>query len=399
VVADCVVIGGGVVGIAVARQLGLAGRRVVVLEASPAIGTVTSSRNSEVIHAGIYYPSQSLKARLCVNGRKMLYDYCRLNGVPHKQLGKLIVATSTLQNNVLEKLHRVGIENGVTDLRMMEAEEAMAMEPQLRCVKALCSPSTGIIDTHSLMLAFQGEAEEHGATFAFNTSVVRGHIKENSIHLHISETKDMHTFVDNPNARAQMILTSNVVINSAGLSATSLARRFHGFPLQSIPNTYYARGCYFTLSETQKVPFSHLVYPVPEEGGLGVHVTVDMGGQVRFGPDVEWMHEIDDATSFLNMFKYTVDARRAEFFYPEIRKYYPQLKDGTLRPDYSGIRPKLYGPGQPAADFVIQHKFKTLQNQHVILVETYLGPQNCFGITVTCHQTCLKTRQKLCPPT
>ncbi|XP_057839255.2 L-2-hydroxyglutarate dehydrogenase, mitochondrial isoform X2 [Cryptomeria japonica] len=354
--ADCVVIGGGVVGIAVARELALAGRHVLLLEAASGIGTVTSSRNSQVIHAGIYYSPQSLKARLCVKGRKMLYDYCALHGVPHKKLGKLIVATTESQKHALEKLQSVGIENGVTDLRMMEREEAMAMEPQLHCVKALWSPSTGIIDSHSFMLALQGEAEEHGTTFAFNTSVFRGHINENGIHLHISDTKDMCTFVHNPNAPAQIILTANVVINSAGLSATSLARRFYGFPSQSIPNTYYARGCYFTLSETRKVPFSHLIYPVPEDGGLGVHATLDMSGQIRFGPDVEWMPEIDDTACFLNMFEYTVDHRRAELFYPKIRNYYPKLKDGTLRPDYSGIRPKLSGQGQPAADFVIQGK-------------------------------------------
>lgn len=354
--ADCVVIGGGVVGIAVAREMALSGREVLVLEAASTIGTVTSSRNSEVIHAGIYYPPHSLKARLCVKGRNMLYEYCSLHSVPHRQLGKLIVATSPSQNPVLEKLQRLGIANGVTDLRMIEAEEAMEMEPELRCVKALWSPSTGIIDSHALMLALQVEAEEHNTTFSFNTSVIGGQINEGGIHLHICETKDMHTFVDNPNLPAQIILNSNIVINSAGLSAPSLVRRFRGFPSEAIPNAYYARGCYFSLSETGKVPFCHLIYPVPEDGGIGVHVTLDMGGLVRFGPDVEWLDDIDDGTRFLNMFDYTVDARRAERFYPEIRKYYPNLKDGTLRPDYSGIRPKVSGRGQSAADFVIQGK-------------------------------------------
>lgn len=353
--ADCVVIGGGVVGIAVARQMALSGREVLVLEAASTFGTVTSSRNSEVIHAGIYYPPHSLKARLCVKGRNMLYEYCRLHDVPHRQVGKLIVATSPSENPVLEKLQMVGVGNGVTDLRMIEAEEAMEMEPELRCVKALWSPSTGIIDSHSLMLALQGEAEENNTTFAFNTVVIGGQINESGIQLHICETKDMHAFADNPNLPAQIVLNSNIVINSAGLSAPSLVRRFHGFPSEAIPNAYYARGCYFT-PETCKVPFRHLIYPVPEDGGIGVHVTLNMDGHIRFGPDVEWLDDIDDKTSFLNRFEYTVDARRAERFYPEIRKYYPKLKDETLRPDYSGIRPKISGRGQPAADFVIQGK-------------------------------------------
>lgn len=354
--ADCVVIGAGVVGIAVARQMALSGREVLVLEAASTIGTVTSSRNSEVIHAGIYYPPHSLKARLCVKGRNLLYGYCSLHGVPHRQVGKLIVATNPLQNPVLENLRMLGIGNGVTDLRIIEAEEAMEMEPELRCVKALWSPSTGIIDSHALMLALQVEAEEHNTTFAFNTSVIGGQINEGGIRLHICETKDMHTFVDNPNIPPQIILDSNIVINSAGLCAPSLVRRFDGFPSEAIPNAYYARGCYFTLSETGKAPFHHLIYPVPEDGGIGVHVTLDMGGQLRFGPDVEWLDDIDDRPRFLNMFDYTVDARREERFYPEIRKYYPNLEDGTLTPGYSGIRPKLCGRGQPAADFVIQGK-------------------------------------------
>lgn len=354
--ADCVVIGAGVVGIAVARQMALSGREVLVLEAASTIGTVTSSRNSEVIHAGIYYPPHSLKARLCVKGRNLLYGYCSLHGVPHRQVGKLIVATNPLQNPVLENLRMLGIGNGVTDLRIIEAEEAMEMEPELRCVKALWSPSTGIIDSHALMLALQVEAEEHNTTFAFNTSVIGGQINEGGIRLHICETKDMHTFVDNPNIPPQIILDSSIVINSAGLCAPSLVRRFDGFPSEAIPNAYYARGCYFTLSETGKAPFHHLIYPVPEDGGIGVHVTLDMGGQLRFGPDVEWLDDIDDRTRFLNMFDYTVDARREERFYPEIRKYYPNLEDGTLTPGYSGIRPKLCGRGQPSADFVIQGK-------------------------------------------
>lgn len=353
--ADCVVIGAGVVGLAVARRLAQGGRDVLVLESAPTFGTGTSSRNSEVVHAGIYYPPDSLKAAFCVRGRELLYEYCSEREIPHGQIGKLIVATGPSEVRKLSNLMDRGARNGVDGLRMMDGAEAMRMEPELQCLKALFSPVSGIVDTHSLMLSLVGEAENHGAMFSYNTTVVGGHLEGISMHLHVCETKnlDEHGNGQFP-LQPELELVPKVVVNSAGLSAPLLAKRFHGLNGQVIPPAYFARGHYFTLANTKNPPFQHLIYPIPEDGGLGVHVTLDLNGQVKFGPDVEWINGVDDVSSFLNRFDYSVSASHADRFYPAIRRYYPNLKDGSLEPGYSGIRPKLSAPQQPTSDFVVQ---------------------------------------------
>ncbi|KAL5723621.1 L-2-hydroxyglutarate dehydrogenase [Ranunculus cassubicifolius] len=351
---DCVVIGAGVVGLAVARELAFKGRDVLVIESAPTFGTGTSSRNSEVIHAGIYYPTNSLKARFCVRGRKLLYEYCSSRGVPYKQIGKLIVATGSAEIQKLSFLLERGIANGVEGLRMMEGLEAMHMEPELQCLKALLSPSSGIVDTHSLMLSLLGEAENHGATISYNTTVIGGHVEGDGMHIHISESKNIEKCIGDCSPKPELTLIPNLVVNSSGLSAPSLAKMFHGLDSRVIPSSYYARGCYFTLSNTKSPTFKHLIYPIPEDGGLGVHVTLDLDGHVKFGPDVEWIGGLDYVSSFLNKFDYSVCPDHMEKFYPEIRRYYPNLKDGSLEPGYAGIRPKLSGPGESPVDFVIQ---------------------------------------------
>lgn len=353
---ECVVIGAGVVGAAVARELSLRGREVLVLDSAPTFATGTSSRNSEVIHAGIYYPPHSLKATLCARGRDLLYTYCSEHNIPHKQIGKLIVATSTSEIPKLNHIMIRGTENGVPGLHMMEGSEAMRMEPELQCLKAVLSPLTGILDTHSLMLSLVGEAEDNGATFSYNTSVIGGHLEQNRICLHISETKCLENCNGSFPSQPELILIPDLVVNSAGLSAPVLAKRVNGLHDAVIPHAYYARGCYFTLSNMKIPPFKHLIYPIPVEGGIGVHVTLDLDGQVKFGPDVEWINGVDEISCFLNKFDYSVHANRAELFYLDIRKYYPNLKDDSLQPGYAGIRPKLSGPGQPPVDFVIQGK-------------------------------------------
>ncbi|KAH9675046.1 L-2-hydroxyglutarate dehydrogenase [Citrus sinensis] len=351
---ECVVIGAGVVGLAVARELALKGREVLVLDSGPTFGTGTSSRNSEVIHAGIYYPLNSLKAIFCVRGRELLYKYCSEHEVPHKQIGKLIVATRPLEIPKLNDLMKRGTANGVHGLRMLEGFEAMKMEPELQCVKALLSPASGIVDSHSLMLSLVGEAENHGTTFSNNTSVIGGHLEGNCMNVYISESKNLRNWDGVSPLQPELTLIPKLVVNSAGLSAPALAKRFIGLDNVFIPPAYYARGCYFSLANTKVAPFKHLIYPIPEDGGLGVHVTLDLDGQIKFGPDVEWIDGIDDTLSFLNRFDYSVNANRAERFYPEIRKYYPDLRDGSLQPSYAGIRPKLSGPRQSPIDFVIQ---------------------------------------------
>jgi len=324
---EAVVIGAGVVGLAVARALALAGREVVILEAEDAIGTHTSSRNSEVIHAGIYYPAGSLKAASCVAGRQRLYQYCAARGLPHRRCGKLIVATDQAQSGELENIRARAHANGVADVDFVAPEQVRAWEPELRCVAALHSPSTGIVDSHALMLALLGEAEDHGAMLALRSRLRKGLVRGEGIELHVGG--------------ADPILT-RILVNSAGLSAPSVARLIEGYPAQSAPRELYAKGNYFAL--TRRSPFTRLVYPVPEPGGLGVHVTLDLGGQARFGPDVEWVDAID----------YRVDPRRGERFYAAIRRYWPGLPDGALAPGYAGIRPKICGPGEAAADFVLQ---------------------------------------------
>lgn len=326
---DCVVIGAGVVGLAIARALAQSGREVLVAEATEAIGTGTSSRNSEVIHAGIYYPAGSLKARLCVRGKHLLYAYCAERGIPHKRLGKLIVATSTEQAAQLEGIAQRARANGVDDLQFISGKDAMRLEPALRCTAALVSPSTGIVDSHALMLAYQGDAENAGAQCVFHTPLVSGRVRpEGGFDLQFGGDEAMS-------------LSCNVLINSAGLQAPALARRIEGVPAASIPTDYLCKGSYFTLSG--RAPFSRLIYPVPQHAGLGVHLTLDMGGQAKFGPDTEWVGTED----------YTIDPARAEVFYAAVRSYWPALPDDALAPGYTGIRPKISGPHEPAADFVI----------------------------------------------
>jgi L-2-hydroxyglutarate oxidase LhgO len=326
---DCAVIGAGVVGLAVARSLALAGRDVLVLEAADAIGTGTSSRNSEVIHAGIYYPKDSLKARLCVAGRHALYDYCAAHGVAHRRCGKLIVATADDQIQGLEGLRQKALANGVEDIEWLSGAQAKTMEPALNAVTALHSPSTGIIDSHGLMLAYHGEAEDHGAMIAFRSPVQGGAIEQDGIVLTVGNDE-------------QTRLRCRAVVNSAGLFAQALAHKIDGLDPATIPPSYYAKGNYFTLAG--RSPFTRLIYPAPEHAGLGTHLTLDMAGQAKFGPDVEWIETID----------YTVDPRRGDGFYAAVRTYWPGLPDGALLPGYAGIRPKIQGPKDSAKDFMIQ---------------------------------------------
>jgi L-2-hydroxyglutarate oxidase LhgO len=326
---DCVVIGAGVIGLAVARRLAQAGREVIVLEAAEGIGTVTSSRNSEVIHAGIYYPAGSLMARMCVSGRHALYEYCRDHGIPHRNCGKLIVATTRNETLKLQSIKAHAEANGVDDLRTLNGEEARALEPALNCDAALLSPSTGIIDSHAFMLALRGDAEDAGAACAFHAPLLRGKATSGEFELDVGGT-------------APITLGCELLVNAAGLSATSIARSIDGVPIELIPPAYLAKGNYFSCGV--RAPFSHLIYPVPEPGGLGVHLTLDMAGQARFGPDVEWVDAID----------YAVDPARAEKFYPAIRRYWPALPDGALMPSYSGVRPKIVPPAVAVQDFLIQ---------------------------------------------
>jgi L-2-hydroxyglutarate oxidase LhgO len=301
---------------------------VIVLEAAEAIGTETSSRNSEVIHAGIYYPQGSLKARLCVAGKLGLYRYCDEHGIPYRRCGKLLVATDEKQRPKLEAIRRQAEANGVTDLKALTGEEARALEPELRCVSAYLSPSTGVVDSHAFMLALQGDAESRGAMIAFASPVNGGALRDDGIALDVGGA-----------APARVIARS--VVNCAGLHAQKLAASLAGFPHAHVPPTYYAKGNYYSL--IGRSPFSRLVYPMPNEAGLGVHITIDLGGQARFGPDVQWIDRID----------YDVDPKRADSFYAAIRDYWPGLKDGQLAPGYAGIRPKIVGPKEKAADFVI----------------------------------------------
>jgi len=326
---DCVVVGAGVVGIAVARALALAGRGVLVLDAAEGIGTETSSRNSEVIHAGIYYPQGSLMARTCVAGRRMLYAFCRERGVPHRNCGKLIVATSSEETERLAGIKTRAEANGVEGMRLMTAAEARELEPNLRCTAALCSETTGVVDSHAYMLALQGEAEAHGATFVFLSPVDCGTAVGGGVEITVGGADPI-------------ALRCRLLVNSAGLHAPALARRIGGMPPHLVPNAYYAKGNYFTLAG--RSPFSRLIYPVPVPGGLGVHLTIDLGGQARFGPDVEWIDTID----------YAVDPHRADGFYAAVRRYWPDLKDGALQPGYAGIRPKIVPREIAAQDFLVQ---------------------------------------------
>jgi L-2-hydroxyglutarate oxidase LhgO len=326
---ECVVVGAGVVGLAVARHLARSGLEVVVVESAGDIGTGTSSRNSEVIHAGIYYPAGSLMARMCVAGKQMLYTYCDDHGVPYRRCGKLIVATANNEDEKLASIRSRAEANGVDDLQMLSADEARALEPALNCTGALLSPSTGILDSHAYMLALRGEIEDAGGALAFHAPLRSAKAVAGGFEVEIGG--------DSP-----MTLQCRLLVNSAGLSAPAIARVIEGMPADRIPNIYYAKGNYFSCST--RAPFSRLIYPMPEPGGLGVHLTIDLGGQAKFGPDVEWIDKID----------YAVDPARAERFYPAIRRYWPTLPDGALMPSYSGIRPKIVPPAVAKQDFVIQ---------------------------------------------
>jgi L-2-hydroxyglutarate oxidase LhgO len=323
-----VVAGAGIVGLAVARALALSGREVLVLEAADAIGTETSSRNSEVVHAGIYYPKDSLKARFCVAGRRMLYDYCASHGVAINRLGKLIVATSDGEAAALDGIASKAWANGVDDLRPISGAEARGLEPALACTAALLSPSTGIVDSHGLMLAYQGDAEDAGAMIAFHAPILRGRPTAAGWSLEVGGPEPMQ-------------LECDLLVNAAGLGAVALAGRLEGLPDDAVPTAYLCKGSYYGLAG--RSPFGRLIYPVPEHAGLGVHLTLDLGGQARFGPDTEWVDQID----------YRVDIARAEGFYAAIRRYWPGLPDGALQPGYAGMRPKISGPTEPAADFRI----------------------------------------------
>jgi len=326
---DAVVIGAGVVGLAVARALAQAGREVIILEAENAFGTGVSSRNSEVIHAGIYYPTGSLRAQLCVAGKQALYAYCASHGVAHQRCGKLIVATSQAELPALDRLLATAHANGVADLQRLSAAEAQAMEPALYCVGALLSPSSGIVDSHGLMLALLGDAEAAGAMLALYAPVLAGRCTPQGIELDVGGDEPMQ-------------LRARSVVNSASLQAPALARRLAGLDAAHIPPDHLAKGCYFTLPG--RAPFGRLVYPAPGQSShLGVHLTLDLGGQARFGPSFEWVDSID----------YSVDPAGADHFYAEVRRYWPGLPDGVLQPGYAGLRPKISGPGEPAADFRI----------------------------------------------
>lgn len=326
---DVAVIGGGVVGLAVLRALARAGREAVLLEAERFLGSHTSSRNSEVIHAGIYYPAGSLKAEACVSGKHALYAYCEAEGVPHQRIGKLIVAIRDEELGVLDRLRAQARANGVHDLTPLSRADVRELEPAVECVGGVLSPSTGIIDSHAYMSALRRDAEAAGAQVVLASPVVGGKVEDRAITLRIGGA-------DPSTVRCRAI------VNSAGLWAQRVARSLEGVPEASIPGSFYAKGHYFVLSGRH--PFSHLVYPVPVPGGLGVHVTLDMGGQARFGPDVCWIEDID----------YAFDERREAGFSAAIRTYFPGLAEGALQPGYTGIRPKLGPEGTPAHDFTLQ---------------------------------------------
>jgi L-2-hydroxyglutarate oxidase LhgO len=320
------VVGAGIIGLAVARALAQRGDDVIVAEAAAAIGTGTSSRNSEVIHGGMYYPTGSVRARHCVAGRRLLYAYCSAHGVAHRRCGKLIVATNDDERAKVEAIHTQGLANGVEGLLLIDGAAARTLEPELSCIAALLSPETGIIDSHAYMLALRGDIEDHGGAIAFNTSA---------------------TTLSRRNGRWSVrfgggdVFDFDAVINCAGLGAQALAHRIEGYPPARVPRLVLVKGNYFSYAG--RPAFTRLIYPMPADGGLGVHVTLDLAGRMRFGPDTEWIEQEN----------YDVDPHRADSFYARVRSYWPGLRDGTLTPDYAGIRPKLTGRGEPQADFLI----------------------------------------------
>ena len=332
---DAVVVGAGVVGLAVARALASRGREVLVLEAADGIGTGTSSRNSEVIHAGIYYPPGSLKARLCVQGKHLLYAYCEQRGIPHQRCGKLLVATDAAKAAALPGIVARAAANGVPDLQLLTRAEALALEPAIDCVAAALSPSTGIVDSHAFMLALQGDLEHAGGLVALHSRLERAHAGADGIVLRMADGTELRT---------------TLLVNAAGLDAPAVAGRIEGLQPRHVPRAWFAKGNYFTLSG--RAPCSRLVYPVPDPqahlAGLGVHLTIDLGGQAKFGPDVQWVDSLDAPGVW------DVDPARAALFEAEIRAYWPGLPAGALQPGYVGVRPKIAGPREPAADFVVQ---------------------------------------------
>jgi len=331
---DAVVVGAGAVGLAVARELALHGRETIVLEATAGIGNGTSSRNSEVIHAGLYDAPTSLKARLCVAGRRLLYPYCEARGVGHRRCGKLVVAATPAQVEPLRAIEQRALANGVEGLRWLSGAEARGLEPALAGEAALLSTATGIIDSHALMLAYLGDLENAGGAL-----VVRSPLE--------SAVTRGDGFVLRVGGDAPLEIEAGVLVNAAGLHAQEVARRIDGLDPARVPRAWFAKGNYYALAG--RSPFTRLIYPVPEPGGLGVHLTLDLAGQARFGPDVEWL-DVDSPDAI----DYSVDPARSAAFYAAIRRYWPALQDGTLAPAYSGVRPKLQGPGAPPSDFVLQ---------------------------------------------
>jgi L-2-hydroxyglutarate oxidase LhgO len=326
---DCIVVGAGVVGLAIARALALARREVMVLESERAIGTGTSSRNSEVIHAGIYYPAGSLKARLCVEGKQLLYRYCESRHVAHRRLGKLIVATSDTEVPVLDRYRRHASANGVEDLAPLSAAQVRALEPQVQCVAGLLSPSTGIIDSHGLMHAYQADIEAHDGTVVLGAPILGGSVSRRGITVHVG-------------GEAPSSLSAGLLVNSAGLGAQQVSLALEGVAAAAVPRRYLAKAHYFALAG--RSPFQRLVYPLANAAGLGTHVTLDLAGNARFGPDVSWVEDID----------YSFDESRRALFASAIRLYYPALDESRLQPAYTGIRPKISAPDAPAADFCIR---------------------------------------------
>ncbi len=331
---DVIVIGAGVVGLATAAEVARAGHDVIVLEAADAIGTQTSARNSEVVHAGMYYPTGSLRHRMCVDGRRKLYAYLDARGVHYQKRGKLIVATSDSETRKIEAIHATGLANDVENLELISGQQAIAWEPALRCTAALWSPETGIVDSHGYMLALQGEIEDHGGVIVFNTPVTRVEIMNSGAFKVITGGADPG------------IITCRRLVNSAGLYAQRIAYSIEGYDSALIPRLVLAKGNYFGCAA--RPAFSRLIYPAPVDGGLGVHVTLDLAGRMRFGPDVEWLSTTDPAEV-----DYRVDPTRSASFYDAIRRYWPGLPDEAITSDYSGCRPKLSGPGEPAQDFRI----------------------------------------------
>lgn len=353
---DAIVIGAGVVGLACARALALRGIETVVLEKNSTFGQGVSSRSSEVIHAGIYYQPNSLKTRLCVEGRHQLYSYCEKRNIPHRRTGKFVVATEKSQLMKLEALHGQAVANDIKNTRLLTGSEAQASEPELHCLAALSSPSTGILDSHQLMLSLLGDAEHAGATIAFRTTVSRGVWTGNQWEIQT-------------NSDGSAALAASILINAAGLDAQQVAANLKCFPTPAIPQIHFAKGNYFSLQG--RCPFSTLIYPLPPVGGLGIHLTLDLEGRGRFGPDVEWCKEAD----------YRVDIDRAMVFTQSIRRFWPGISVERLSPDYAGIRPKLHGPDAAFADFVIQgptdHSLPGLV--HLFGIESP-GLTSCFAI-------------------